>query len=55
MADAIKTTVEAIANHVSSADLPLATLAVPLVNWENSDLGILGCPIDRLTEYLIDV
>jgi len=45
----------AIVNKVSSADLPLATLAVPLRNWENSDLGILGRPIDRLTEYLIDV
>ena len=29
--------------------MPVATLAVPLKNWESSDLGILGCPIDRLT------
>jgi len=32
--------------------LPVATLAVPLKNWESSGLGILGCPVDRLTHYL---
>jgi len=55
MVDAIRITAVAIVNQVSNVDLPLATLAVPLRNWENSDLGILECPIDRLTEYLINV
>jgi len=40
---------------MSSADLPLATLAVPFKNWESNDFRILGCPIDRLTGYLLYV
>ena len=51
----LKTTAVAIVKQVSNVDLPLATLAVPLRNWENSDLGILERPIDRLTEYLTNV
>jgi hypothetical protein len=51
----LRTMAEATVNQVPSVDLPLATLAVPLRNWENSDLGILERPIDRLTEYLTNV
>lgn len=36
-----------------SADLPVVTLTVSLENWESSDLGILGRPVDHLAEYLI--
>lgn len=32
--------------------MPVVTLTVSLKNWESSDLRILGCPVDRLTEYL---
>lgn len=35
-----------------SADLPLATLAVLLENWESSNFRILGRPVDHLAEYL---
>ncbi len=35
-----------------STDLPVVTLTVSLENWESSDFGILGRPVDYLADYL---
>jgi len=34
---------------------PYTTLVVASKNWESSSHRILGCPVDRLTRYLLKI